>query len=285
MHARMHEIFAGVLKRPRRSPRAGVTKPDTRTQAIDSVRHAVATALPPGSAVLVVSRGDPELVRLPERTGRHFPSTPDGRYAGFHPADSRAALEALQRQMSDAQFLLFPASSFWWLDYYREFAEVLNTRYKRVWSDGDCVISCEGKGGCCNAPCCETAILSSEANAIAAYNRDHCPKNPQCPTVGGCQMDNIVSAKCQAGACVAVKTPRPPTFGIACKTTDDCTVINMDPCDKCGCAQTPVQKSEEQRAKAYAATIICDQKVPDNRQCGECMPARVECVHEGCVAK
>ena len=140
VHARMHEIFAGVLKRPRRSPRAGVTKPDTRTQAIDSVRHAVATALPPGSAVLVVSRGDPELVRLPERTGRHFPSTSDGRYAGFHPADSRAALEALQRQMSDAQFLLFPASSFWWLDYYREFAEVLNTRYKRVWSDGDCVI-------------------------------------------------------------------------------------------------------------------------------------------------
>jgi hypothetical protein len=87
-----------------------------------------------------VSRGDPELVRLPERTGRHFPSTPDGRYAGFHPADSKGALQELERQLGNAQYLLFPSSSFWWLDYYREFADVLNTRYERVWSDADCVI-------------------------------------------------------------------------------------------------------------------------------------------------
>ena len=140
VHARMHEIFDGVLKRPRRSPRAGASRSDTRTRAIEAVRRAVATALPAGSAVLVVSRGDPELVRLPQRTGRHFPSTPDGRYAGFHPADSGAALRELERQLGDAQYLLFPASSFWWLDYYREFADALNARYERVWSDADCVI-------------------------------------------------------------------------------------------------------------------------------------------------
>ena len=75
VHARMHEIFSGVIKRPRRSPRIGTSKPDSRTQAIEAVRRAVSTALPTGSAVLVVSRGDPELVRLPERAGRHFPST------------------------------------------------------------------------------------------------------------------------------------------------------------------------------------------------------------------
>lgn len=140
VHARMHEIFDGVLKRTRRTPRTGVSQPDVRTKAIEAVRRAVATALPAGSAVLVVSRGDRELVRLPEHTGGHFPSTPDGRYAGFHPADSRAALQELERQLDDAQYLLFPASSFWWLDYYREFADVLNTRYERVWSDADCVI-------------------------------------------------------------------------------------------------------------------------------------------------
>ena len=33
-----------------------------------------------------------------------------------------------------------PSAAFWWLDYYREFADVLNTRYERVWSDADCVI-------------------------------------------------------------------------------------------------------------------------------------------------
>lgn len=140
VHARMYEIFDGVLKRPRRSRRAGLSQPDTRTKAIEAVRRAVATALPAGAAVLVVSRGDPELVRLPERTGRHFPSTADGRYAGFHPADSRAALQELERNLAGAQYLLFPAASLWWLDYYREFADVLNARYERVWSDADCVI-------------------------------------------------------------------------------------------------------------------------------------------------
>jgi glycosyltransferase involved in cell wall biosynthesis len=140
VHARMREVFSEVMKGRRRSPRTGTPRPDTRTQAIEAVRRAVATALPTGSDVLVVSRGDPELVRLPERTGRHFPSMPDGRYAGFHPADSRAALQQLERQLGDAQYLLFPASSFWWLDYYREFTDVLNTRYERVWSDADCVI-------------------------------------------------------------------------------------------------------------------------------------------------
>lgn len=140
VHARMHEIFAGVMKRPRRSSRIGASKPDARTRAIEAVRRAVSTALPTGADVLVVSRGDPELVRLPNCTGRHFPSIPDGRYAGFHPADSRAALQQLERQLGDAQYLLFPASSFWWLDYYREFADVLNARYERVWSDADCVI-------------------------------------------------------------------------------------------------------------------------------------------------
>ena len=152
--------------------------------------------------------------------------------------------------------------------------------------DSDCVISCEGKGSCCIAPCCETAILSSEANAIASYNRDHCPKNPQCPTVGGCQMAENVTAKCQAGACVAVKTPRPMTFGVApCSSDADCTVVNLSPCDKCGCAQTPIVKTEEQRAKDYAASISCDQKVPDNRVCGECMPAQVTCKSGACVTK
>ena len=140
VHARMQEIFDGVMKRPKRSPRTRASKPDATAQAIDAVRRAVSTALPTGSDVLVVSRGDPELVRLPERKGRHFPSTPDGRYAGFHPADSAAALRELERQLGNAQYLVFPASSFWWLDYYREFADVLNTRYERVWSDADCVI-------------------------------------------------------------------------------------------------------------------------------------------------
>jgi hypothetical protein len=108
-------------------------------------------------------------VRLPEHTGRHFPATPDGRYAGFHPADSAAALQELDRRISDAQYLLIPASSFWWLDYYREFADVLNTRYERVWSDADCVIF----------------RLTTRRAASVIVKRDSIPVVPQAPAVRG----------------------------------------------------------------------------------------------------
>jgi glycosyltransferase involved in cell wall biosynthesis len=140
VRARMREIFEGILERPQRSPASGSRPPDTRSGAVTAVRRAVTTALPAGATVLVVSRGDPELVRLPDHEGRHFPSTPDGRYAGFHPADSVAALQELEGRLGEAQYLVIPESSFWWLDYYREFAEVLNTRHERVWSDTDCLI-------------------------------------------------------------------------------------------------------------------------------------------------
>jgi len=50
--------------------------------------------------------------------------------------------------------------------------------------DSDCVLSCAKRDSCCNAPCCETVILASEYQAIETYNQSHCPKNPQCPTVG-----------------------------------------------------------------------------------------------------
>ena len=73
--------------------------------------------------------------------------------------------------------------------------------------DSDCVISCDKRDGCCAAPCCETAILATEATAIEQYNRTHCPKNPECPTVGGCPMEYTVTPHCKAGACVVEKTP------------------------------------------------------------------------------
>jgi glycosyltransferase involved in cell wall biosynthesis len=142
VRARLVEVLAGVLKRPQRLAAlvGGVKAPDARAEAVAAVQRAVASALPTGANVLVISRGDPELVRLPERAGRHFPATKDGRYAGFHPADSATALRELDARRGEADYLLIPASSFWWLDFYSEFAEVLNSRHERVWSDADCVI-------------------------------------------------------------------------------------------------------------------------------------------------
>jgi hypothetical protein len=103
---------------------------------IGKIQDAVRDAVPANSTVLVVSRGDDELIRLGNREGWHFPRHADGRYGGFHPADSAAAiahLEALRER--GAQYIVFPASARWWLDYYAEFADHLNSRYSVVADD------------------------------------------------------------------------------------------------------------------------------------------------------
>src|SRR5262249_46247807 len=54
------------------------------------------------------------------------PQNDDGTYTGFHPKDSAAALQELQRSRArGAEFLLFPATAFWWLEHYKDFAAQL----------------------------------------------------------------------------------------------------------------------------------------------------------------
>jgi hypothetical protein len=104
------------------SPHPG---PDYR-RLVRKVRASVESVAPVGSTVLVVSRGDEDLLQLDDRTARHFPCDPSGRYAGFHPADSRAAIRHLeQEQASGATHLVLPSTALWWLDHYAGFAEHL----------------------------------------------------------------------------------------------------------------------------------------------------------------
>jgi GT2 family glycosyltransferase len=92
----------------------------------ERVREAVEEHVPSGATVLVVSRGDRELIRLGDRRGDHFPQDGDGRYAGYHPADSAEAIAALERlREKGAQFLVVPPPSAWWLDHYDGFARHL----------------------------------------------------------------------------------------------------------------------------------------------------------------
>jgi hypothetical protein len=104
-------------------------------------RAAVRATLPAGATVLVVSRGDDDLLRLDGRRAWHFPRTADGAYAGHHPADSRAAIDHLEDlQAAGADALVLPATAFWWLDHYADFRRHLDENHERVWADGDCVI-------------------------------------------------------------------------------------------------------------------------------------------------
>lgn len=97
------------------------------------IRQIVNTHLPEKSTVLVVSRGDDDLLRFEDRCGWHFPQIGKNVYAGHYPADSAAAiahLEALRKKGAD--FMLFPKTSFWWLDYYKDFAAHLRNHYQMV---------------------------------------------------------------------------------------------------------------------------------------------------------
>jgi GT2 family glycosyltransferase len=123
------------------APASGV-EPSTRlgyADLVSRVREAVEREVPAGSGVLVLSRGDRELVRLKGREGEHFPQDEAGNYAGHHPADSGEAIAALERlREQGAQFLVVPSPSAWWLEHYDGFARHLD--HYRLLAAPECAI-------------------------------------------------------------------------------------------------------------------------------------------------
>jgi GT2 family glycosyltransferase len=108
----------------------------------ERIRAVVSNVLPSESTVLVVSRGDEELLKLNGCRAWHFPQAQDGRYAGHHPANAGEAiahLEALRAR--GGQYLLIPRTGLWWLDHYDALREHLQTRYRAIVREEEtCVI-------------------------------------------------------------------------------------------------------------------------------------------------
>lgn len=102
------------------------------------IRRIAASALPKGATVLVVSKGDEELLKLGDVTGWHFPREEDG----HHPATSEVAIEALEQLRAEgATHLLIPSAYMWWLEHYDGFTEHLASRYAVVAEDEEsCLI-------------------------------------------------------------------------------------------------------------------------------------------------
>jgi hypothetical protein len=114
---------------------------------VHRIRELVRVAVPAAATVLVVSRGDDELLKLAVRDAWHFPRNEDGRYAGYHPEDSAAAISHLEElRAAGAGYLLLPSTAFWWLDYYDEFSRHLE-RYEPVLDNEDCRIFRLVEGG------------------------------------------------------------------------------------------------------------------------------------------
>jgi GT2 family glycosyltransferase len=99
------------------------------SETVRRVRDLVRETVPVGSSVLVVSRGDDELLELGGRRTGHFPQLPGGVYAGHYPADAADAISQLDSLQAD--FLVVPRTSHWWLDYYEGLRRHLEGRCVR----------------------------------------------------------------------------------------------------------------------------------------------------------
>lgn len=107
--------------------------PEEYEELCRAVGTAVAEATPPQSVVAVVSKGDPKLTELEGRSGLHFPSDAEGRYAGFHPRTSEEAIAQVDAaRAAGAEYLCIPQTAFWWLEHYQGFANWLNAHCRSV---------------------------------------------------------------------------------------------------------------------------------------------------------
>jgi glycosyltransferase involved in cell wall biosynthesis len=145
VRARFFDALADTSKRPPSDMKTvRVLQPspgNPKVDQVDRIRQVVRDLVPTGACVMVVSRGDPELVKLPGRKAWHFPRTKDGRYGGFYPGDSAQAIKWIEElRTKGGRYLLFPRTGFWWLDHYSGLTTYLSQHYERVWSDDTCVI-------------------------------------------------------------------------------------------------------------------------------------------------
>lgn len=92
---------------------------DAYRAMVADVRAAITDAVPVGATVLVVSKGDDELLAVPARVARHFPADDDGGFAGWYAEAVDDVVGQIYREIArGAGYLVFPPSAAWWFDFY-----------------------------------------------------------------------------------------------------------------------------------------------------------------------
>lgn len=110
-------------------------------ESIRLIRGSVRKSTPYDATVIVISKGEDELLNLQGRRAWHFPRQDDGTYAGYYPENDQEAvdsLESLRRRGGD--YLVIPRAGFWWLDDYPGFRDHLEAKYRRIVDDDVCII-------------------------------------------------------------------------------------------------------------------------------------------------
>ncbi len=120
-------------------PHGRAVSPDYQ-ELVKRIRVVVSETVPAGAKVLVVSRGDEQLVHIDRCQAAHFPQLSGGVYAGYYPSDSSDAIAQLDALRRDgAQFVVIPRTSKWWLDHYAGLSDYLRSGGTTLDSD-DCMI-------------------------------------------------------------------------------------------------------------------------------------------------
>jgi lipopolysaccharide biosynthesis protein/glycosyltransferase involved in cell wall biosynthesis len=132
--AKLRQAIKHVLAAPTKTVRLDQSAAPSRKrvnkydyeQIRQKLRELAGKHLPQKTGVLVISRGDDELLRLNGSKAWHFPCSADGVYLGYHPADSAEAIARLKAARAfGAEFLVLPATAYWWLDHYQGFRDYL----------------------------------------------------------------------------------------------------------------------------------------------------------------
>ena len=119
---------------------AARTAPDPDWDALLArVASTVRTVTPTDAVLGTVTRWDPTLLHLSGRDGRNFPDRAS--LPGGYPADDATALAHLEQMRAQGlSHLVFPQTSFWWLDHYAGLAERLRAAGPPVHKDDECVV-------------------------------------------------------------------------------------------------------------------------------------------------
>jgi hypothetical protein len=95
------------------------------------IKDLVQITVPNQSTLLVISKGDEELVDMRGRMAWHFPRAVNGKFAGCYPANSAEAIGHLEQLRNQgAGHLLIPSTAFWWLEFYTDFTAHLQQKYR-----------------------------------------------------------------------------------------------------------------------------------------------------------
>src|SRR5215207_944051 len=102
-------------------------------EQVQSFRALIEAHLPERATVLVVTKGDADLLKVGNRESWHFPRRPDGKWLGHHPKSDEAASAMLEEmRAAGAEFLCFPRDERWWLKRYDRFRRYLECGHSAI---------------------------------------------------------------------------------------------------------------------------------------------------------